>query len=239
MLVSTKLTAWRDSTQQGHIVFLLHLANEWEMNPTRKVVQTDTSLVSRSHEKSALWHLACYSGSMSILKFLGMNVDQRIPTVETETVRKIVQKLDQLPEEQARYIAAFAFLLSRAARADLQIDVDETTVMERIVMEQGGMPEELAVVVVQMAKTQNQLFGSTENYLVTREFERIATREQKLGLLDCLFAVTAADENITAEEDNVVKQIASELKLSHDDYIAARSRFREYLAVLKPGRHNE
>jgi len=186
--------------------------------------------------------LACYSGSMSILKFLGMNVDHPshgIPTAETETVRKIVQKLDQLPEQQARYIAAFAFLLSRAARADLQIDADETAVMERIVMEQGGIPEELAVVVVQMAKTQNQLFGSTENYLVTREFERIATREQKLALLDCLFAVTAADENITAEEDNVVKQISSELKLSHDDYIAVRSRFREYLAVLKRGRHNE
>ena len=150
-----------------------------------------------------------------------------------------MQKLDQLPEQQARYIAAFAFLLSRAARADLQIDADETAVMERIVMEQGGMPEELAVIVVQMAKTQNQLFGSTENYLVTREFERIATHEQKLALLDCLFAVTAADENITAEEDNVVKQIASELKLSHDDYIAARSHFREYLAVLKRERHNE
>ena len=150
-----------------------------------------------------------------------------------------MQKLDQLPEQQARYIAAFAFLLSRAARADLQIDADETAVMERIVMEQGGMPEELAVIVVQMAKTQNQLFGSTENYLVTREFERIATHEQKLALLDCLFAVTAADENITAEEDNVVKQISSELKLSHDDYIAARSRFREYLAVLKRARHNE
>src|SRR6266566_1760028 len=111
--------------------------------------------------------------------------------------------------------------------------------MERIVMEQGGIPEELAVVVVQMAKTQNQLFRSTANYLVTRQFERIATREQKLALLDCLFAVTAADENITAEEDNVVKQISSELKLSHDDYIAVRSRFREYLAVLKRGRHNE
>jgi len=179
---------------------------------------------------------------MSILKFLGMNVDHPghgIPTAETETVRKIVQKLDQLPEQEARYIAAFAFLLSRAARADLQIDADETAVMERIVMQQGGMPEELAVIVVQMAKTQNQLFGSTENYLVTREFERIASREQKLALLDCLFAVTAADENITAEEDNVVKQIASELKLSHDDYIAARSRFREYLAVLKRGQHNE
>src|SRR5215813_12477150 len=174
---------------------------------------------------------------MSILKFLGLSIEQpNTSTAQTETVRKIVQKLDQLPEQQARYIAAFAFLLSRAARADLQIGADETAVMERIVVEQGGLPEELAVVVVQMAKTQNQLFGGTENYLVTREIERLATREQKLALLDCLFAVTAADENITSEEDNVVKQIASELKLSHDEYITARSRFREYLAVLKPGR---
>jgi len=172
---------------------------------------------------------------MSILKFLGLSIEQpNTSTAQTETVRKIVQKLDQLPEQQARYIAAFAFLLSRAARADLQIGADETAVMERIVVEQGGLPEELAVVVVQMAKTQNQLFGGTENYLVTREFERLATREQKLALLECLFAVTAADENISTEEDNVVNQISSELKLSHDDYIAARSHFRQYLAVLKP-----
>jgi len=85
-----------------------------------------------------------------------------------------------------------------------------------------------------MAKTQNQLFGGTENYLVTREFERIANREQKLALLECLFAVTAADENISTEEDNVISQISSELRLSHDDFITARSHFRKYLAVLKP-----
>jgi uncharacterized tellurite resistance protein B-like protein len=179
---------------------------------------------------------------MSILKFLGIHPDEpgrAGSTAQTETVRKIVQKLDQLPEDQARYIAAFAFLLSRAARADLYISPEETAVMERIVMQQSGLPEELALVVVQIAKTQNQLFGSTENYLVTREFERMATREQKLALLDCLFAVAAADENITSEEDNVVKQIASELKLSHDEYITARSRYREYLAVLKPGRLDE
>src|SRR5690349_10887723 len=157
---------------------------------------------------------------MSILKFLGINTDttgHAARTPETDTVRNIVQKLDQLPERQARYIAAFAYLLSRAARADLEIGADETAVMEHIIMREG-LPEELAVVVVHMAKTQNQLFGATEDYLVTREFERIATREQKLALLECLFAVTAADENITSEEDYVVKQISSELKLSHSDY---------------------
>jgi uncharacterized tellurite resistance protein B-like protein len=174
---------------------------------------------------------------MSILKFLGLaqqsDQGRAAATPETETVRKIVQRLDQLPEDQARYIAAFAFLLSRAARADFSVSAGETAVMERIVMNEGGLPEDLALLVVQMAKTQNQLFGSTENYLVTREFERIATHDQKLALLECLFAVTAADENITSVEDNVVKQISGELKLSHSDYISARSRFREHLAVLK------
>ena len=77
---------------------------------------------------------------------------------------------------------------------------------------------------------------SLVNYLVTREFERIASREQKLALLECLFAVTAADEEITGVEDSVVKQISEELKLSHDDYINARSRFKQHLSVFKLGR---
>jgi uncharacterized tellurite resistance protein B-like protein len=175
---------------------------------------------------------------MSILKFLGLagNPDHASHSGETDTVRKIVQELDSLPEDQARYIAAFAYLLSRVARADLSVSPEETAAMERIVVTQGGLPEELAPVVVQMAKSQNMLFGGTENWLVTREFERIATREQKLAVLDCLFAVAAADNNISTEEDYVVKQISEELKLYHSDYIAARLRFKEYLAVLKLGK---
>jgi uncharacterized tellurite resistance protein B-like protein len=174
---------------------------------------------------------------MSILKFLGLSHEHLNPSAgETDTVRKIVHKLDSLPEDQARYIAAFAYLLSRVARADLHVSPEETAAMERLVVEQGGLSEEMAPVVVQMAKSQNLLFGATENYLVTREFERMATREQKLATLDCLFAVAAADNNITSEEDNVVRQISEELRLPHSDYIAARIRYKEYLAVLKLGK---
>ncbi len=176
---------------------------------------------------------------MSILKFLGLKEPAGATTTdspETETVRRIVAQLDQLPPERARYLAAFAYLLSRAAGADLHISEEETRLMEQIVEREGGLPPEQALLVVQMAKTQHKLFGGTENFLVTREFERLATREQKLALLECLFAVTAADENITSAEDKVVKQISSELKLEHADYIAARSRFKEHLAVLKLGK---
>ncbi len=105
--------------------------------------------------------------------------------------------------------------------------------MARIVMDHGELSEEQAVIVVQMAKSQNLLFGGTENFLVTREMSRIATRAQKLALLDCLFAVSAADDSISTAEDNVIRQIATELLLEHADFISVRSRYRDHLAVLK------
>jgi uncharacterized tellurite resistance protein B-like protein len=169
---------------------------------------------------------------MSILKFLKFE-PQVHPSAETETVRKIAGALDKLDLDRAKFIASFAYILSRVARADLNISAEEMAVMERLVMEYGALPEEQAVLVVQMAKTQNILFGSTENFLVAREFNRIATHEQKLALLECLFAVSAADESISVLEDNEVSQIADELRIEHDEFIAVRMRFRDHLAVLK------
>ena len=173
---------------------------------------------------------------MKIWEFLGLRKAGQpaaAAAAETDTVRKIVEKLDALDPDRAQYIAAFAYILSRVAHADLHISEEETRAMERIVVERGGLEEAQAVLVVQMAKTQSKLFGGTENFLVTREFERLATAEQKLALLDCLFAVSSADQSISTIEEVEIKKIASELKLSHDEYIAARLRYREFLAVLK------
>jgi uncharacterized tellurite resistance protein B-like protein len=155
------------------------------------------------------------------------------PAADTETVRKISAALDQLEPERARYIAAFAYILSRVARADLSISDDETRTMERVVAEKGVLPEAQAVMVVQMAKTQNILFGGVENFLVTREFERIATHEQKIALLHCLFAVSAADRSISSAEDTTIRKIAGELNLDHADFVAVKSAYVDRLATRK------
>jgi len=176
---------------------------------------------------------------MSILQFLGLakqpqdDRGQRpAASAETETVRKIVAALDSMEPERARFVAAFAFILCRVARADLHISPSETRAMERIVVEHGGLPEEQAILVVQMAKTQSTLFGGTENFLVTREFNKIATYEHKVALLDCLFALSA-DEMISTTEDNEISRICKELQLSHDDFVSVRMAYREHRAVLK------
>ena len=174
---------------------------------------------------------------MSIRRFLGLVVGEqsgpKAGASETETVRKIVDALDRLPEVEARRVAGFAYVLSRVARADLEISVEETRTMERIVRELGTLSEEQAILVVQMAKTQSLLFAGTENFLVTREYSRLASHEEKQRLLECLFAVSAADESISAVEDQEIRRIANELGLDHSDFIAARTGFRQYLAVLK------
>lgn len=152
---------------------------------------------------------------------------------ETETVRKIVQQLDNLEPERARYIAAFAYILSRVARADMNISAVETREMEHQVTLLSGLPAEQAILVVQIAKTQATLFGGTENFLVTQEFNRIATLEQKLALLECLFAVAAADKVISSIEDREIRLINDELQLTHQQFIAIRYNFRQYLGTLK------
>ncbi len=172
---------------------------------------------------------------MFLRRFLGLEGDpgRAESRPETDTVRMIVGRLESMDPARARYLAAFAYLLSRVANADRSISPEETREMERIVSERGGLAEELAVLVVQIAKSQNLLFGGQENFLVTREFGRIATEEHKIGLIDCLFAVAAADESIVSEEDTEVRKIASELGLSHSDFISVKTRYRQWLRALK------
>jgi uncharacterized tellurite resistance protein B-like protein len=105
--------------------------------------------------------------------------------------------------------------------------------MEEVVAKQGEFGEEQAIIVVQMAKMQSTLFSGIEDYVVTREFNGIATREQKVALLHCLFAVSAANHSISNLEDAAIRQIARELKLTHKDYIDVRLHYRDHLDVLK------
>jgi uncharacterized tellurite resistance protein B-like protein len=176
---------------------------------------------------------------VSILRFFGL-ASEPTPSAEakaqTDTVRKIVDALDRLEPDRARYLAAFAYILSRVARADLHVSALETGTMESALTEHGGLTEDQAILVVQMAKHQNLLFGATEDFLVTREFEKISDFEQKIQLLDSLFCVAAAEGLVSVKEEEEIRQISNELKLTHNDYISVRSRYRDHLAVLKRNR---
>jgi len=169
-------------------------------------------------------------------RFLGLGGESAgLPALlpETDSVRRITRELESLPFEQARFIAAFAYVLSRVAHADLDISPLEIQAMERLVAEKGGLGPGEARLVVEIARAQNVREGATENFLVTREFGRIASREQKLHLVECMYAVAAAHGLVSQAEDDEIRRIASELALDHRDVIAIRSAYRDRLAVMQ------
>lgn len=171
---------------------------------------------------------------MSLLKILGVGGEKEPSTSEgTDTVRKIVAELETMEAEKARYVAAFAYILGRVAHADLDISEVETRKMEEVIRQLGHLPEEQAILVVQIAKSQNRLFGHTENFLVTREFLQVSSAEQRQELLDCLFEVSAADESITSAEEAQIRQVASELGFSHRQFVEARKVYSQHREVLK------
>ena len=141
----------------------------------------------------------------SIRAWLG--IDSTEQQQEIAPLRETLDALDQLEPDRARYLAAFAYLLGRVAHADRHVSAEETTAMEALVREQGQLSQEQAMVVVQLAKTSNLLFGGTENFLVAREFSALATYDQKLSLMGCLFALSATDEAISTAEEG--RSIAS------------------------------
>jgi uncharacterized tellurite resistance protein B-like protein len=61
----------------------------------------------------------------------------------------------------------------------------------------------------------------------------MATPEDCLRLLRCLYAVAAADETISTLEDNEIFEVARTLGVANNNVIALRSEFREYLGALK------
>jgi uncharacterized tellurite resistance protein B-like protein len=164
----------------------------------------------------------------SIRAWLGV---ERLDTHESAPLRETLEALDHLEPHRARYLAAFAYLLGRVAHADQHVTPEETRAMEALLREQGQSHDQ-AMVVVQLAKTSNLLFGGTANFLVAREFSELATYDEKLALMRCLFALSATDDTISMAEEGEIHRIANELRIDPPDLIALRVAHQRHLPGL-------
>jgi uncharacterized tellurite resistance protein B-like protein len=162
---------------------------------------------------------------MSFMRFLGSrpgepaNAQPSGPVplaAETEAVRRIVSRLEALPPEKARLLAGMAYVLARAAYADMEISDAETAAME-LELSGSGLDQSQAILVVEMAKLQEKTAGGTSDYLTTREFRELSTPEQRLTVLRACFRVCSADDAISGTESTTLDEIASELDIPRED----------------------
>jgi uncharacterized tellurite resistance protein B-like protein len=170
-------------------------------------------------------------GVMSVWKWLGLGRGADRP--EFDSLEEIEAALTGLAPARRRYVACFTYILTRGARADPQVTDAETREMERLVADRVGIPADRAADAVRLSAIQARRSGGTDDFVVTREFNAVASHAQKLALVDALFAVSGVDASIITIEDNEIRRIANELKIEHAEYIALRSKHLENLEVLR------
>jgi hypothetical protein len=104
--------------------------------------------------------------------------------------------------------------------------------MEQLVAREGQLPDEQAMLVVGLAKTSNLLFGGSDDFIVARDFAAVASYEQKLALLRCLFAVSAVEGNISIAEEREIQRIARALRVEAADVVKLRLEYQSHLPGL-------
>ena len=154
------------------------------------------------------------------------------PTEQQSALRDLVDALDRLEPDHARHLAQFAYLLGRVAHADQHVSPAEIQTMEALVRQEGNLSDDLAVLVVGLARTSNRMFGGTDNFIVARDFAAHASYAQRLGLLRCLFSVSASESNISIAEEREIQRIARELRIEQNDVVSLRLEYREHLPGL-------
>jgi uncharacterized tellurite resistance protein B-like protein len=153
---------------------------------------------------------------------------------DTGPLRDVVNALDRLEPSRAQYLARFAYLLGRVARADEDISDAETRTMERVLVEHGGLTDDQAMLVVSVAKASSMLVGPSADFAVTQEFTDSAGYEQKLALARCLFAVAASDERISIAEEAELHRIVNQLRIDGPDLVRIRVQHKRFLPGLAP-----
>jgi len=167
----------------------------------------------------------------SINGWLGLNEDA--PAPDPAPLREIINALDRLEPARAQYLARFAYLLGRVARADEHISKEETHAMEIVLAEHGNLPDVQAMLVVSIAKASSQMFGVTADFAITQDFTDSTTYDERLALARCLFAVAASDERISTAEEAELHRITNHLRIERPDLTAIRLQHKRFLPGMK------
>jgi uncharacterized tellurite resistance protein B-like protein len=161
-----------------------------------------------------------------------LGVGDAPPARESAPLRSLVEALDKLEPVRAQYLARFAYLLGRVARADEHISTEETRAMEALLVEQGQLSPNQAMLAVSLAKTSSLMVGPNADFAVTQEFADTTTYEQRLALARCMFAVAASDERISIAEESELHRITTQLRIEGPDLTAIRLQHRRFLPGL-------
>ena len=126
----------------------------------------------------------------------------------------------ELSQDMLRKLSLAGGLMARVAFVDRQITEAEHNLIFNALQNHWGLSSLEANVVAEAALS--EISKGMDYFRLTRQFFECTTEEERLGFLDVLFAITAADGGTTFEEIEEIRSIANVLKLTHQQFIEAK-----------------
>lgn len=125
------------------------------------------------------------------------------------------------PQERERRLRlAAAALLIETARADFTQDASEQAALERLLTQSLAL--EPADVKALIADAESRVDDATSLYEFTRVINDHYSAQQKLQLIDAMWAVAYADGNLDKYEEHLIRQVAELTYVPHAEYIRSK-----------------
>ncbi len=118
-----------------------------------------------------------------------------------------------LDESDLRKFSLAGGLLAKVAQTDHQVTDEEFTAIETALQEKWGVARETAVFITEVAVA--EITASQDVFRMYREFCTMTTEGERVHFVEALFAVAAADGEVSFDETEEIRVIARGLNLYH------------------------
>ncbi len=134
-------------------------------------------------------------------------------------------------EAALAYAALFGGLLGHVAAAHEGISAEEIAVLKQQLKETAGFDDEALELIVSVVEA--SVARGLDIFSMTRRFYVLSNKVQRQQLVDCLFDIAGADDDLAFVEVEAAREIAYGLKFSHGEFIEAKLRYRERAKARK------
>jgi uncharacterized tellurite resistance protein B-like protein len=117
--------------------------------------------------------------------------------------------------------------------ADVDVSEQERSKLVEIIGDRTGVSAEEAKAIGALVIHHATELEGIEYALLTRACNEFADVDEKERLIDCLYAVATADDEVSVVEDDVIRAVARALMLSHDQFIRIRQKYKEKLEIIR------
>ncbi|MDZ7653551.1 MAG: TerB family tellurite resistance protein [Burkholderiaceae bacterium] len=148
-------------------------------------------------------------------------------------LKSILEFFDQrignaAPADASSIQRATAALLAEMVRIDRDVTLEEQAIAHRAIREKFGLSQAEAAELLELADA--EVRDATDYYQFTSLINRDFTQEQKERVIELLWQVAYADDELSAHELHLMRKVAGLLHIPDSVYIAAKVRAKEQAA---------